>query len=187
MARSVKEVRATELEAVALATSMLQRARLADPLVGMWEAADVQWWWRTPQRSDEVEQLFWIDDDGVDDQSGLGRGGHLPKEVPTMSRDRCQPCRETRHHRHRHRTACDCWLLTPSETGAVRRDRATRATRRKWRSSSPSVMVSGESASAHRDSPVSRLRHAEDSVLLPGVPGAAPAARSSDGPGHIVC
>lgn len=64
MAVSVKEVRATGLDAVRLATSMLQRARLADPLAGMWEAADVQWWWRKPQRSDEVEQLFWLDDDG---------------------------------------------------------------------------------------------------------------------------
>jgi GNAT superfamily N-acetyltransferase len=64
MAVSVKEVRATGLDAVTLATSMLQRARLADPLAGMWEAADVQWWWRKPQRSDEVEQLFWLDDDG---------------------------------------------------------------------------------------------------------------------------
>ena len=27
-------------------TTVLQRARLADPLFGMWEAADVQWWWR---------------------------------------------------------------------------------------------------------------------------------------------
>src|SRR3954447_24062126 len=45
-------------------TSLLQRARLADPLAGMWEAADVQWWWRQPQESDQVEQLFWLDDDG---------------------------------------------------------------------------------------------------------------------------
>jgi GNAT superfamily N-acetyltransferase len=64
MAGSVKEVRATGLDAVMLATTMLQRARLADPLAGMWEAADVQWWWRKPQRSDEVEQLFWVDGDG---------------------------------------------------------------------------------------------------------------------------
>jgi GNAT superfamily N-acetyltransferase len=64
MADSVKEVRATGLDAVTLATSLLQRARLADPVAGMWEAADVQWWWRKPQRSDGVEQLFWLDDDG---------------------------------------------------------------------------------------------------------------------------
>ena len=43
---------------------MLQRARLADPLGGVWEAADVQWWWGKPQRSDEIEQIFWLDDDG---------------------------------------------------------------------------------------------------------------------------
>lgn len=59
-----KEVRATGLDALTLATSLLQRARLADPLAGVWEAADVQWSWRRPQRSDEVEQVFWLDDDG---------------------------------------------------------------------------------------------------------------------------
>ena len=61
---SYKEVRATGFDALTLATSLLQRARLADPLAGVWEAADVQWWWRRPQRSDQVEQVFWLDDDG---------------------------------------------------------------------------------------------------------------------------
>ena len=64
MGGALKEVRATGLDGVRLATSVLQRARRADPLAGMWEAADVQWWWRKPQRSDEVEQLFWADEDG---------------------------------------------------------------------------------------------------------------------------
>ncbi|MCL4258482.1 MAG: GNAT family N-acetyltransferase [Anaerolineales bacterium] len=49
-------------EALQLATALLQRARLADPLAGVWEAADVQWWWRSPRPSDEVEKLFWLDD-----------------------------------------------------------------------------------------------------------------------------
>ena len=61
---SVREVRAVGLEALMLATELLQRARRADPQAGLWEAADVQWWWRTPRRSDEVEKLFWIDDEG---------------------------------------------------------------------------------------------------------------------------
>ena len=61
---SVRKVRAAGLEAVMLATALLQRARRADPLAGLWEAADVQWWWRKPRRSDEVEKLFWIDDEG---------------------------------------------------------------------------------------------------------------------------
>jgi GNAT superfamily N-acetyltransferase len=30
----------------------------------VWEAADVQWWWRRPRASDEIEQLFWTDDEG---------------------------------------------------------------------------------------------------------------------------
>jgi ribosomal protein S18 acetylase RimI-like enzyme len=61
---SVREVRAAGLEALMLSTELLQRARRADPQAGLWEAADVQWWWRRPRRSDEVEKLFWIDDEG---------------------------------------------------------------------------------------------------------------------------
>jgi GNAT superfamily N-acetyltransferase len=30
----------------------------------LWEAADLQWWWRTPRRSDAIDQVFWIDDEG---------------------------------------------------------------------------------------------------------------------------
>jgi ribosomal protein S18 acetylase RimI-like enzyme len=59
----VREVRASGLEYLALATQLLQRARLTDP-AGLWEAADLQWWWRTPRRSDSIDQLFWIDDEG---------------------------------------------------------------------------------------------------------------------------
>ena len=47
-----------------LATELLQRARLADRRAGIWEAADVQWWWRKARRSDGVEQLFWVDGQG---------------------------------------------------------------------------------------------------------------------------
>ena len=51
-------------ERVALATRLLQRVRLAHPTAGVWEAADVQWWSRTPRRSDELAMPFWLDDDG---------------------------------------------------------------------------------------------------------------------------
>jgi ribosomal protein S18 acetylase RimI-like enzyme len=61
---AIHEVRASGLDYLALATVLLQRARLADAEAGVWEAADLQWWWRTPRRSDAIEQLFWIDDDG---------------------------------------------------------------------------------------------------------------------------
>lgn len=61
---AIDEVQANGLEYLALATKLLQRARLADAEAGLWEAADLQWWWRTPRRSDEVDQLFWVDGDG---------------------------------------------------------------------------------------------------------------------------
>lgn len=58
------EVRASGLEALALATQLLQRIRLADPEAGLWEAADVQWWWRMPRASDTVEESYWVDEEG---------------------------------------------------------------------------------------------------------------------------
>src|SRR5258708_34250731 len=61
---AIHEVHASGLECVALAKELLQRARLADAEAGLWEAADLQGWWRTPRRSDAIDQLFWIDDDG---------------------------------------------------------------------------------------------------------------------------
>jgi GNAT superfamily N-acetyltransferase len=61
---AIDEVQAQGLECLALATALLQRARLADAEAGLWEAADLQWWWRTPRRSDAIDQLFWIDDEG---------------------------------------------------------------------------------------------------------------------------
>jgi predicted N-acetyltransferase YhbS len=61
---AVHEVRASGLEYLALATELLRRIRLTDAEAGLWEAADLQWWWRTPRRSDAVDQLFWVDGEG---------------------------------------------------------------------------------------------------------------------------
>ena len=60
----IREVRASGLDHLALVTELLQRGRLADAERGLWEAADLQWWWRTPRRSDAIEQLFWLDEEG---------------------------------------------------------------------------------------------------------------------------
>jgi hypothetical protein len=57
-------VRASGLHALNLVTALLQRGRRADPAGGLWEAADFQWWWRSPRRSDSLEQSFWLDDVG---------------------------------------------------------------------------------------------------------------------------
>ena len=61
---AIDEVRASGLEYLALVTQLLQRARLADAEGGLWEAADLQWWWRTPRRSDAIDHIFWIDEQG---------------------------------------------------------------------------------------------------------------------------
>jgi predicted N-acetyltransferase YhbS len=61
---AIREARAVGIDAVELATELLHRVRRADPTAGIWEAADRQWWWRTPRSSDAIEQLFWVDDDG---------------------------------------------------------------------------------------------------------------------------
>jgi ribosomal protein S18 acetylase RimI-like enzyme len=60
----LRQTEASGLEAVRLATELLHRVRLADPYGGIWEAADVQWWWRTPRASDELDQPFWLDGQG---------------------------------------------------------------------------------------------------------------------------
>jgi ribosomal protein S18 acetylase RimI-like enzyme len=61
---AASEVEVSGLEYLALATKLLQRARLADAEAGEWEAADLQWWWRTPRSSDALGQHFWVDDEG---------------------------------------------------------------------------------------------------------------------------
>lgn len=52
-------------------TTVLQRARLADPMGGMWEAADVQWWWRRPRATDALALPVWFDEEGPVASAGL--------------------------------------------------------------------------------------------------------------------
>ncbi len=59
------------LERLNATTAVLQRARLADPLGGMWEAADVQWWWRRPCTTDELALPVWFDEAGPVAAAGL--------------------------------------------------------------------------------------------------------------------
>ena len=49
------------LDALAAATELLQRARRAHPTAGLYEAADLQWWWRSARSTDDVAQLVWFD------------------------------------------------------------------------------------------------------------------------------
>lgn len=56
---------AAGLEYLDLVSVLLRRARLADPYDGLWEAADLQWWWRRDQHHDPADATFWIGDDGL--------------------------------------------------------------------------------------------------------------------------
>lgn len=43
------------------AMTLLHRVRSAHPTKGLYEAADLQWWWRVPRSTDNLRQLFWFD------------------------------------------------------------------------------------------------------------------------------
>jgi GNAT superfamily N-acetyltransferase len=64
------------LERLNATTTVLQRARVADPLGGMWEAADVQWWWRLPRATDELALPVWFDEVGPVAAAGLTAWEH---------------------------------------------------------------------------------------------------------------
>lgn len=59
-----REAELSGLSCLAEATVLLQRARLEHPTQGLWEAADRQWWWRTPRGTDDRPMPFWYDDRG---------------------------------------------------------------------------------------------------------------------------
>jgi len=62
--RALSQEAHTGLEALRAATALLQRVRNTHPTAGLFEAADLQWWWRTPRSTDHLGQLFWVDDMG---------------------------------------------------------------------------------------------------------------------------
>lgn len=60
----MKEQHRTGLDYLEAATALLQRVRNAHPTKGLFEAADLQWWWRTARSTDDLPQLFWFDETG---------------------------------------------------------------------------------------------------------------------------
>jgi GNAT superfamily N-acetyltransferase len=88
----LREVQLVGLEALAAATTLLQRVRTAHPTIGLFEAADAQWWWRAPRSTDEVPQLFWLDDDGCPEAAVIATDwgdsiGLDPVALPDASSD----------------------------------------------------------------------------------------------------
>lgn len=55
---------ASGMEALNLTCDLLRRVRQADPRAGTWEAADLQWWWRVPRVTDDLQQTFVTDEAG---------------------------------------------------------------------------------------------------------------------------
>ncbi|HEY5874891.1 MAG TPA: GNAT family N-acetyltransferase [Ilumatobacteraceae bacterium] len=59
--RTLREEHRVGLDYLEAVTALLQRIRRAHPSAGLYEAADLQWWWRTPRSTDNLPQLFWFD------------------------------------------------------------------------------------------------------------------------------
>jgi GNAT superfamily N-acetyltransferase len=57
----LREAHRVGLHYLADVTVLLQRIRRAHPTAGLYEAADLQWSWRTPRATDDLPQLFWLD------------------------------------------------------------------------------------------------------------------------------
>ncbi|NNC78699.1 MAG: GNAT family N-acetyltransferase [Acidimicrobiales bacterium] len=69
-------------------TTLLQRARSAHPTYGSYEAAEIQWWWRSPRSTDTFPQLFWFDDQDRPEAAMIaadfGGGGSAVYEDTTL-------------------------------------------------------------------------------------------------------
>lgn len=60
--RPLREEHRVGLHYLETATVLLQRVRSAHPTAGLYEAADLQWWWsQRPRSTDNLPQLFWFD------------------------------------------------------------------------------------------------------------------------------
>lgn len=58
----MRMVTKTGLDSVAGITELLQRVHLAHPTGGLFQAAELQFWWSRPRHTDAIEHLFWLDD-----------------------------------------------------------------------------------------------------------------------------
>ncbi len=62
--RAPREVQRSGVHYLSAVTALLQRGRSMHPTKGLYEAAEVQWWWARPRSTDDVAQLFWFDGRG---------------------------------------------------------------------------------------------------------------------------
>jgi ribosomal protein S18 acetylase RimI-like enzyme len=61
----LRAVRAGGPAYLGLVTELLQRQRVADATAGLWEAADLQWWYTRDPHPSEEHAVFWVDSGGA--------------------------------------------------------------------------------------------------------------------------
>lgn len=61
---SPQEILLTGLAHVESTSALLQRVHRLLPAGGLYQAADVQWWWAVPRSTDDLPQLHWVDEGG---------------------------------------------------------------------------------------------------------------------------
>ena len=62
---SYLQARCRNQEYLSKVTDFMIACRGEDPLGGMWDVGDLQWWWREDLYGDVNNQVFWVDDAGV--------------------------------------------------------------------------------------------------------------------------
>jgi GNAT superfamily N-acetyltransferase len=60
----VREQLRVGIDHLGAVTELLQRVRSAHPTSGVYEAAEMHWWWTVARATDGSAQLYWYDDDG---------------------------------------------------------------------------------------------------------------------------
>lgn len=67
----LSEQRFRGIESVEMVTALLQRVRNSHPTAGTYQAAEIQFWWARERRTDDIDQLFWFDADGLPEAAAV--------------------------------------------------------------------------------------------------------------------
>lgn len=88
--QDLREEHRVGIAALETLTALQQRTRNAHPTSGLYEAAEIQFWWTIPRSTDTLPQLFWFDD--LDRPAAavtitdFGEAASLVYEEPTLER-----------------------------------------------------------------------------------------------------
>ena len=81
----LREERRVGLHYLEAVTVLLQRIRSAHPTAGLYEAADLQWWWsQRPRSTDNLPQLFWFDHLGRPEAAMIATDSPLRTQLDPM-------------------------------------------------------------------------------------------------------